>query len=223
MIDVSAEICHDFTMAFQPFDKDAPFDQTRRNLPHRTQEGCTYFLTWRLGDCLPLDVLARWKRERAEFIVAHPSPWDLMTQRDYDIKFVRRMERWVDKGHGSCVLKQPAIREIMVNSLRFFNGARYELDAFVVMPNHVHVLVTPNEPHHLRDVLHSWKSFTSTMINRALGTRGQLWMEESFNHAVRSAAQLARFRRYIRNNPSAAFLEDGTYSHWQRSDDGEAE
>lgn len=202
--------------SFQPFDKGVSFDQTRRNLPHRTQEGCTYFLTWRQADCVPKEVLEEWKAERIHWLANHPFPWDDKTQRDYDIRFVRRIERWGDKGLGTCLLKTPDVRKMVVEALHFFDHQRYDLDSYVVMPNHVHVLVTPLVGHSLSAMLHSWKSFTAHTINKTCGRAGAVWMDETFNHAVRSLAQRERFRCYIRDNPSNAFLEPHTFTHWQR-------
>lgn len=201
---------------FKPFDKDSAFDQTRRNLPHRTQEGCTYFLTWRQADCVPAEVLETLKTERLHWLNAHPQPWDATTQRDYDVRFVRRIERWADKGYGSCALSSSDMRHIVVQALHHFDGQRYSLDSFVVMPNHVHVLAAPLPGYSLSKVLHSWKSFTAHVINKRLGQEGPFWMDETFNHAVRSRAQMERFRRYIADNPLRAGLPSNAFLLWQR-------
>ena len=73
----------------------------------------------------------------------------------------------------------------------------------LVMPNHVHALVQPLENHSLDLILHSWKSFSANQINKMSGSRGRLWHPESFDHIVRSAAQLKRFEKYIRDNPKS--------------------
>ena len=200
---------------FKPFNREAGFNETRRNLPHRTQEGCTYFLTWRQADSVPQTTLEEWKRERQQWMDAHPVPWDDKTRRAYEIRFVRRLERWADEGLGSCLLRCPANRELVVRSLHFFDQHRYRLDAFVVMPNHVHVLVKPLPGFSLSGTLHSWKSFSAHEINKARGETGPVWMDETFNHAVRSLPQLERFRRSILDNPSKAHLPTGSFSHWQ--------
>jgi REP element-mobilizing transposase RayT len=71
----------------------------------------------------------------------------------------------------------------------------------VVMPNHVHVLLSPLGEQLLSGIVHSWKSFTASQINAALGRQGAFWQKESFDHIVRSAASLEKFRQYIRDNP----------------------
>jgi len=81
-----------------------------------------------------------------------------------------------------------------------FDGIRYELGEFVVMPNHVHAIVAPISGHQLSRILHNWKSFTAHQFNRVLTSRGRIWHRESFDHIVRSAEHLAKFEAYIRNN-----------------------
>lgn len=254
---------------FQPFDKGADFAQARRRLPHRTQPGCTYFVTWRLADSVPREILDRWKQERGEFYQSHPQPWDTRIQRAYDDRFPRRMERWADAGHGSCHLRETRLRQMVVDAFHHYDAQCYDLDSYVVMPNHVHVLVTPRVasgnksdaglqpathdeidsremvsiddgqtealphtergqtealPHTERSwsmswIMQHWKGAASFHINKALGRRGTLWMDESFDHAVRSELQLDRFRRYIRENSVKAGLKAGSFSLWQRNTD----
>jgi putative DNA methylase len=86
-------------------------------------------------------------------------------------------------------------------AIRHFAGTRYSLREWVVMPNHGHVVVTPLDSQSLSSILHSWKSFTATAINRHLVRSGALWQKESFDHIVRSAEQLERIEQYIHDNP----------------------
>ena len=89
----------------------------------------------------------------------------------------------------------------MESSLMHFDGTRYELGEFVVMPNHVHAVVAPIGAHQLTRILHDWKSFSAHQFNRVLTSSGRIWHRESFDHIVRSAEALAKFDTYIRNNP----------------------
>jgi REP element-mobilizing transposase RayT len=104
------------------------------------------------------------------------------------------------------LLKRPEIAEIVEGALGHFQGNRYDLHAWVVMPNHVHAVLTPFEGHSVSDILHSWKSFTASAINRSLGRSGKLWQHESFDHLVRNHDSLIRFITYTENNPVAAGL-----------------
>jgi REP element-mobilizing transposase RayT len=81
-----------------------------------------------------------------------------------------------------------------------FDGERYELGEFIVMPNHVHAIVATIGDHQLSPILHSWKSFSAHKFNRILRSSGRIWLPESFDHIVRSAEHLAKFETYIRNN-----------------------
>ena len=171
-------------------------------LPHWRQEGVTYFVTFRLADSLPQTKLHEWLRERDEWIVAHPQPWDMNTSSEYHRQFTARIEKWLDAGYGSCVLARHETRSVVADALRHFDSDRYWLDAWVVMPNHVHVVVTPLRDNGLSATLHAWKSFTSHAIGKLLPDwHGPFWQKESFDHIVRGPDHLERFRIYIANNP----------------------
>ena len=95
---------------------------------------------------------------------------------------------------------------LVENALLYFDGKRYRLFAWVVMPNHVHVLVELFEDHTLDQILHSWKSYTATEANNILGRRGQFWYREYYDRYIRNEAHFARAVEYIHNNPVAAGL-----------------
>src|SRR5213082_2388493 len=153
------------TSEFRPVDPRAPVIQTRRRLPHWEQQGATYFITFRLADAVPQKLLRQWKEELETWRKFHPEPWDASTKYEYQKRFRDAREEWLDQGHGECILRHSQIAATVANSLRHFDGVRYALDSFVVMPNHVHVLVRPREDHALSEILHSWKSFSAKEIN----------------------------------------------------------
>jgi REP element-mobilizing transposase RayT len=117
---------------------------------------------------------------------------------------------------GSCVLRQPELAGILQESLLHFEGNRYRLRAWCIMPNHVHVVVKPLAGWTLKKVLHTWKSFAATKIGRALGRSGPLWERESFDHLIRRLEHVAKFVRYVERNPVEAGLcarpQDWSYS-----------
>jgi type I restriction enzyme R subunit len=125
---------------------------------------------------------------------------------------------YLDRGCGACVLKRPAVARIVADNLRHFDGQRYQLGDFVVMPNHVHLLVCLLGRTDLEQQCYSWKKYTATKINRALGQRGRFWHEESFDHLVRSPEEFEHLRRYIVDNPKEAHLREGEYLLWQYSE-----
>ncbi len=114
-----------------------------RNLPHWQQDGVWQFVTWRLADSLPQSKLAQWQAERNAWLARHPEPWDDVTKKAYRARRRARLNEWLDAGYGSCVLRRPDCAEVVAGALRYFHGNRYVLGAFVVMPNHVHVLFRP--------------------------------------------------------------------------------
>ena len=198
-------------VAFHGFDPHGEVIQRRRNLPHREQPGATYFVTFRLGDSVPEALLLEWREEQENWLEHHPKPWDWKTEREHKRRFVEDREDWLDQGHGSCLLRDSRAAGIIADALRHFNLKRYVIDAFVVMPNHVHVLVQPAAGRWLPDIVHSWKSFTGNAINRLLARDGQVWMPESYDHIVRDWRELLAFRQYIAANPEKAGLSDGEF------------
>jgi carbamoylphosphate synthase large subunit/REP element-mobilizing transposase RayT len=193
---------------FQGFDTHSPIKITKRHLPHWEQRGATYFVTFRLADSIASDVLAQWREERALWLKIHPPPWDWKTACEYMRRFEEEREQWLDQGHGSCLLRRRDVQEIIVKNLNHFDGRRYVIDAFVVMPNHVHIIVKPLEPNSMSTILHAWKSYTGSRINALLGRKGPLWMAETFDTIVRDSQHLAACRQYVSRNPRQANLRE---------------
>jgi carbamoylphosphate synthase large subunit/REP element-mobilizing transposase RayT len=198
-------------LRFRGFDEYAATKMTQRHLPHWEQPGATYFITFRLADSIASDVLAEWREERALWLKHHPHPWDWKTAHQYMRRFEQEREQWLDQGHGSCLLKHSHARKIIAQAFDHFDRDRYIIDAFIVMPNHVHVILKPLGTNSLTAILHSWKSFTSNEINRLMKQSGPLWMAETFDMIVRDWSHLASCRDYIAQNPEKAHLRDDEF------------
>jgi putative transposase len=211
----------------QVFDPKQDYAITERRLPHWSQAGTISFLTWRTWDSLPAPVLQSWIAERDEWLKRHgiapaASDWEAKLKalgsaalREYQLHVSDRWNDHLDECHGACVLRQPELAKIVADSLAFFNGDRYEMTDFVVMPNHVHVLVAfPDENSMLRQC-DSWKHFTALKINRALNRKGRLWQQDGFDHLVRSTEQFDCLRSYLENNPKRANLHARESIHWR--------
>lgn len=196
---------------FHPFDPNAPIGISSRHLPHWRQKSRTYFVTFRLNDSIPQDKLKAWKQERDIWLCEHPEPHSIDDLREYHERFSERLHAWLDAGIGSCLLRNPRAAGRVEGALRFFDGKRYQLGDFVIMPNHVHVLVTPRGEFTLSQVLHSWKSYSAKEVNKELKREGKVWQNESFDHIVRSSGQLEKFQHYIRDNPTRAGLRSDEY------------
>ncbi|MBE0540558.1 MAG: transposase [Verrucomicrobia bacterium] len=209
-------------LPFTPFDPNAPVVKAGRHLPHWTQPGCTYFVTFRLADAIPKDKLLQWEAELRAWLLNHREPRTAEQDKEFNELFAERFHRWLDEGLGECWLKQPERSAAVEEALRFFDGQRYWLGHYVVMPNHVHVLVRPIGDHSLSEILHSWKSFTAKMINAAIGRTGTLWQEESFDNIVRDAKALEKFSAYIQENPGKSGLQAGQFRAGYGSSVGQA-
>ncbi|HNR33116.1 MAG TPA: transposase [Candidatus Hydrogenedentes bacterium] len=186
---------------FHFFDPSQPIGQLSGNLPHWRQEGVRYFVTFRLADSIPQDKLRQWQEEKDRWLKRNPPPHTPEQVREFWRLFPERFHRWLDAGYGACVLGKPRVEELLRGVLRNFDGERYELGEHVVMPNHVHAVVSPLPGVELSGILHTWKSYSANKINALAGRRGVLWQKESFDHIVRNAEQLERINAYIRHNP----------------------
>ena len=177
-------------------------------LPHWTQENSWYFITFRLADSIPKQKVEQLKRDREAWVKKHKgkngTDYTKEELKEYYYLFSERVENWMNAGYGKCVLKDNANAQIVANALKYFEGKRYKLDEWVVMPNHVHLLVKPFENYSLSDITHSWKSFTANEINKNINSFGQLWMHESYDHIVRNEKAFRAIKKYIRENPAKA-------------------
>ncbi len=188
-----------------------PYDEIKihqGNLPHWQQEDVFYFVTFRLADSIPKEKVEQLRQERETWLKNHPKnkegKYSTEELKEYYRLFSKRVEEWLDKGAGGCILREEKYAQIIADALLCFNNQRYILDKWVVMPNHVHVLVKPLKNYNLTDILHSWKSYTANQINKYAGGKGQLWMHESYDHIVRNREAFEAIRNYIRQNPAKA-------------------
>lgn len=117
----------------------------------------------------------------------------------------RKLEEYLDRGLGECWLRQPAIAELTEGALRFFDGERYRLGAWVVMPNHLHVLVEVWDVP-LSDLIKSWKDFVCKKANKLLQRQGSFWEREYLDTLIEDAEHRQTTARYIENNPTKARL-----------------
>ena len=141
---------------------------------------------------------------------------------EYHDRFTARWHEMLDAGHGACVLRQPALARIVRESLLHSDGDLYEMLSFVVMPNHLHLLVCFPNKQTMLDQCASWKRYMATQINRRLGRRGRLWQQDSFDHLVRHEAQYQRLRQYLSENPVKAGLKPDEHL-WCSRDAGGSE
>lgn len=179
-------------------------------LPHWRADNAIYHVVFRLADSVPASRLKLWIHERDELLQR-----DDLNERDRERTrrlVSERTQAFLDAGHGICFLADAQNAKIVADALKYFDGDRYRLHAWCVMPNHVHVLVEPINNHELSKITHSWKSFTAHEIRKHTGGTGSIWHRESFDHIIRNEKSYRRAAQYILENPVRADVLDGKWT-----------
>jgi len=164
--------------------------KSRGYLPHLYRDGASYFVTFCLADVADGKKAARSRRYSSD------GPDEIAESFEPALST------------GECLLGDSALAGVVETALLHFQRERYGVSAWCVMPNHVHVVVTPFVHFTLGKILHSWKSFTAHMINKKLGRQGPVWQEESFDHVIRNVDEFRKFVTYTEMNPVVAGLAD---------------
>lgn len=215
----------------------------RRNLPHIQPPGGTFFVTFNLAGTFPARVIQDRAVAERSVLDKQREPRELEQPRTRS----RRSVITLDKAQcGPMWLKDERIATVVAESLHYRDGKVYRLDAYCIMPNHVHVVFLPllkqsfvptrvgtsenaTEPgelyfNSLSSIMQSLKGYTARRANRLLGRRGQFWQRESFDRWIRVASEWERTIAYVLNNPVKAGLVDNweawTWSYFRYSDSG---
>jgi type I restriction enzyme R subunit len=225
---MTAEWPNDPSLPFRLFDCEADVAIVERELPHWLQPGTVAFITWRTLDSMPAAIVKQWFADRDRWLRVHGIDPASPNWREKLYELDRRLvgafleafwNRWqdaLDDCHGACVLRTPELAEIVAKSLHHFDGDRYLMLDFVVMPNHVHLLAAFRDEDSMLNQCESWKHYTATHINRRLRQHGRFWQQDGFDHLVRNEDQFAHLRRYIAENSQKARLRDGKVEHYSR-------
>jgi type I restriction enzyme R subunit len=229
-----------------------PFDERRamriyeRNLPHWRQDGCIYFVTFRLADSVPSSARRQWEEEKTLWLQRLGITYDGERgrwreavrglppgeQSRFEQHFNRQVQSCLDRGLGECHLRAPECVTVLRDELLRDDRRRHHLGDFVIMPNHVHLIITPvvdevavernsfrsttnsaeGERNEFRStkleiLLKSIKGASAVACNRLRQRTGAFWQADSYDHIVRSLEQLSAYREYIARNPSLAHLE----------------
>ncbi len=163
-------------------------------LPHFDGE-VAQFITFRLGDSLPQPVL-----ERLKLQLEH----DKLS--DGSEEYRQRIEDYLDEGAGECLLRDPEIAAIVEETILHEHGASCEIKAWVVMPNHAHLLLRLNPGYDLAGLMKRVKGISARKINIALGRTGSIWQKDYFDRYIRSERHYRKVANYIENNPVTAGL-----------------
>jgi putative DNA methylase len=169
--------------------------RSRGYLPHFDGRAIPQFITLGLFGSVPDAVFQRWVREL-----------DRVNSKRDQINLQTRIERYLDQGYGEAFMKIPRVAEMVQNELLHYDGQRYRLSSWVVMPNHIHFLMIRVEAVELADIMQSFKSLTAHKAHKILRRKGHFWMQDYFDRYIRNAEHFAKTVRYIENNPVKARL-----------------
>ena len=174
-------------------------------LPHRTRDGLIQLITYRQADSLPQHVLTEFQQQ----ILHLPEEEQAFRRRVF-------MQDFLDRGAGSCLLRHPLHARLIIENWQYWNQVKYDLLAYVVMPNHVHVLIRQNPEYELSQIIFSWKRHTGTSISGQSG----FWQKEFWDTYIRNRAHLNKALNYIFMNPVKAGLRN-TPDSWPFSSAGD--
>jgi REP element-mobilizing transposase RayT len=174
------------------FKLDGPW-QSRGYLPHFDGQTTTQFVTYRLADTLPKNLLDSYKRQLDRGSISESEYHDLI-------------DAYLDGSSGEAFLRLAEIADMIEENLLRFDDAKYKLHAWVIMPNHIHILFTPVNGYKLSLIMHSIKSYTANRANELLGRSGNFWAREYFDRYIRDGRHYSNTVAYIHNNPVVAGL-----------------
>ena len=191
----------------------------KRNLPHYQPLDATFFITFRLYGSLPAIVLKQLQEIRAKVINVASEEHNHQDYVNQNQAFTL-IENYLDKSDsGQLWLREVQIAQLVNDAIHYRDGKEYGLEAFCIMPNHVHMVIRPlwagDRYYPLAEILKSLKGYTARMANKILGRSGYFWQHESYDHAVRSEQDLMKIVQYVLDNPIKAGLKDHwIYSRW---------
>jgi REP element-mobilizing transposase RayT len=197
----------------------------QNRLPHIAPLGATFFVTFRMADALPQKLVLALKTslEIETNQIQKEFPGDKQRIRDARKRHFAGFDHQLDKNpYGACYLRKPEVAKIVIDKILEYDGSLFDLQAYTIMPNHVHVLFSmarqifeKNEnclneaPEHyvqLDKVMHLIKGGSSILINQHLGRTGRFWFKDSYDHFVRKESEWLNIANYILRNPDKAGL-----------------
>lgn len=168
--------------------------QRQKSVPHFDGVGVTQFVTFRLSDSLPKEVLERIEVELK------------VVKNNIEIERIRQMERYLDLGYGSCILRETPCAQIVQDSILYHDGKFFDVRAWVIMPNHLHLLARFEEGQSLPVGLQSLKSFTAHKLKELHPEMDSIWQQGYFDRFMRNDDHFINTQAYIHQNPVKAKL-----------------
>ena len=185
------------------------------NLPHWTGEDLTYAVTFRLADSIPLSVQNQYQQQKAKLLEeietsldrGNPKIASLFADRLRNL-YSETIEKSLLEEHGACHLKDEKLARIVAEAITCYDGEQYDLAAWCVMSNHVHLVIKPREGFELSKILQGIKGASANRINKALDRSGTFWQKESYDHIIRDSGELLDQVKYVTENPVKIGLTD---------------
>ena len=185
-------------------------NHSRKYLPHIENQHLQ-FITFRLYDSLPKEVIEAWKEQ-----IGYDKKKDEKSKADDKTRqLLTLIDKYEDSGYGQCFFSDERVAQIMADALHFYDAKRYNLISYCIMPNHVHVLIEVLGTASMSEIVHGWRSFTAHEANKVLGRKGDFWMNEYFDRYIRNEKHFETTLNYIANNPvKAGLVESPSEWHW---------
>lgn len=172
-----------------------------------------HFATFRLTDSLSPKILGELTSEESVLLEKAESG-DFLSAEEADrwkAFYLDRIDPALNAAHGTCILRDAKVADLVENAFRHFDGKKYHLLAWCVMPNHVHALFTPLADHDPADIVNSWKSLTGYAANKILGRQTEFWQKDVYEHGLTSEDEFKARLKQILHDPENAGLEDWKY------------
>ncbi len=209
----SSPVANTFTPTY--LDDSTEIARYKNQLPHWSQNRVTYAVTFRLADSLAQSVVQAYLSEK-QFLQAHIDEARKNNEstkvRDFEKQlqqlYRNHIESALDQGAGDCHMHNPEVAKIVSDAITHFDGDRYDLAAWCVMPNHVHLIIRPHKGHSLINILASIKSFSAQQANKVLKRSGNFWQSESYDHIIRDEEDFFNQLDYLKRNPEKAGISD---------------
>jgi REP element-mobilizing transposase RayT len=184
----------------------------RRRLPRIQPEAATLFVTSRLAGSLPIEVMERLNQEKEKLYrelenISNKSEREKKTYAEFERLFSKWDDALDSSDTGINYLSDTRVANLVSESIHYRNGKVYDLIAFSIMPNHMHLVFTPlkddtEKYYPLSKIMHSLKRHTAHEANILLDRSGEFWQHENYDHYIRNEAELERIIKYVLYNPS---------------------
>ncbi len=174
---------------------------TQGDLPHWHREGKIFFITFRLADSMPPTAVNEFKNAVEEWLERNDSIVNKKVAEEFEKFKISLQNKLLDQCLGQCILRNITARKIVIDSLHHFDHSRYHIHDYVIMPNHIHLLIEPLNDWKVQDIMASIKSYTAHEINKTLSMQGAIWQHESYDRIIRNDVHYYKVVNYIARNP----------------------